>query len=120
MKLLDIAGGNSNFCGIKASDGSLTCWGDSVNIPLSSPPQTTGFFALDVGTRGTSNAQYGCALNATGMTCWGGYPLNVPQSAPGSFTQVSVGGEHVCAIKSTGELQCWGSNSAGQLNIPTN
>lgn len=120
MPMLDISGGAFNFCGIKASDGGLICWGDSNNGSLSFPPQTTGFFALDVGTSGTSTNEYGCALNMTGMSCWGSRPANVPQNTPGSFTQLSVGGDHVCAVKTSGELECWGSNTASQLDVPTN
>ena len=50
-----------------------------------------------------------------------------PATLPHYFwQQVSLGGEHTCGIKSTpelhasgrGELLCWGSNDAGQTEVP--
>jgi len=31
------------------------------------------------------------------------------------FTQVSVGGQHACAVLNDGAVQCWGSNASSQL-----
>jgi hypothetical protein len=33
----------------------------------------------------------------------------------GSVTQLMAGGTHVCAVRSDGSVQCWGSNSFGEL-----
>ncbi|KAI7841688.1 hypothetical protein COHA_004555 [Chlorella ohadii] len=40
-----------------------------------------------------------------------------PTVIPGStrFTQVSVGGKHICAVDVDSELWCWGDNSSGEL-----
>ncbi len=39
-------------------------------------------------------------------------------SRTGSFTQVSAGNFHTCAIRTNGTLECWGQNMYGELNKP--
>jgi len=34
-----------------------------------------------------------------------------------TFTQISSGADHTCAIDSSNDLYCWGSNSSGQLGM---
>ena len=59
-----------------------------------------------------------CALKADGtLECWGDNDygqINVP---PGSYTQVSVGGNHTCALKADGAILCWGYNDYGQAPV---
>jgi len=45
----------------------------------------------------------------------------VPIAAPAgvTFTTVSAGGFHACAVATTGSVYCWGSNSNGQLGDGT-
>jgi hypothetical protein len=37
-----------------------------------------------------------------------------------NVTQVSVGGAHICATRSSGEARCWGYNGEGQLGVGDN
>ncbi len=37
----------------------------------------------------------------------------------GTFTQVSTGFNSACAIRTTGSLVCWGSNSYGKSRPPS-
>ena len=43
-------------------------------------------------------------------------PITVSPSAEG-WHSVSVGGAHACAIRLTGTLYCWGSNTSAQLGV---
>ena len=41
-----------------------------------------------------------------------------PNASRGTFTKVSAGGNHTCAIKTTGSLTCWGADHGGQVSGP--
>lgn len=76
---------------------------------------------------------FGCALTGTNqVVCWGanprgglGFPADdwetpyAPQtialSTSETYTQVSVGQAHACALTSAGEIYCWGSGGSGEL-----
>jgi alpha-tubulin suppressor-like RCC1 family protein len=49
------------------------------------------------------------------LACW-----NAPYSVPtGQFTAISTGDDHSCGIRLDGSIDCFGSNSAGQIgNAP--
>ena len=74
---------------------------------------------------------HSCALDATGVLCWGSngsgqlgsavqspavYPSRVALAA---VTALADGGAHTCALTTTGDAWCWGSNSNGQLGRGT-
>ncbi|XVE69427.1 hypothetical protein DITRI_Ditri09bG0151500 [Diplodiscus trichospermus] len=57
------------------------------------------------------------------VTCWGNNSVrkdierqfgNMPMS------NIEAGFSHVCGVNSTGDLVCYGDNSTGQLNVPSN
>jgi alpha-tubulin suppressor-like RCC1 family protein len=79
-------------CGV-ATSGAVYCWG------------ANDFGQLGNGTMADS-------------------PVPTPITAPTgvSFTAVSAGGAHACALATTGDLYCWGYNNFGQLgnNSTTN
>ena len=82
-----------------------------------------------------ANALHTCALSSTGnVQCWGynfygqlgnGNISNTPlpvtvkdASGTGSLSNIvalTAGNVHTCALTSTGNVQCWGYNSSGQL-----
>ena len=45
---------------------------------------------------------------------------DVDESQCFATTQLSLGGEHSCALLSTGAVRCWGQNQDGQLGVGTN
>ena len=51
-------------------------------------------------------------------------PMPVPTPTPASlpegaaFTQLAVGGDHVCGLTADGLAFCWGRNDEGQLDVP--
>jgi hypothetical protein len=131
-------------CGIR-TDGSATCWGDS--LPESSPEvrfpyvvagsrdacrgQTTGD-AVCWGAHGVIPSgeaftgdlgdDFGCSVLAAGhvLACAGDNTFGQVGDAPaGSFTAVTTGGDHACALAPNADVQCWGRNSNGQASPPT-
>ena len=97
----------------------------------SSTTALTGIVQVSAGSEHT------CAVTSSGgVKCWGNggrgrlgnkalsnkdHPVNVKasqSSTAGNLTgivQVSAGGEHTCALTSTGGVKCWGYRSHGQV-----
>jgi alpha-tubulin suppressor-like RCC1 family protein len=80
----------------------------------------------------TAGGYHTCALTTTGLVkCWGwglygqlGYgntndvltPASVGYvNVGGNVTQIAAGGEHTCALTTTGQVKCWGKGDYGQL-----
>lgn len=70
-------------------DGTVKCWGENKNGELGSD---TNFDTFNPNPTPTSTQ----ALGAPAM-------------------QISVGGDHTCALLSDGTVKCWGDNTYGQL-----
>ena len=89
-----ISAGSEHTCGISTA-GEAFCWGRN----------TTGQL-------GTSASTLSCLGGTTACSDFP-VPVNAP---PGiTFTSISAGTDHTCAIATTGAAYCWGSNSLGQL-----
>lgn len=58
-------------------------------------------------------------IGATGGTAGSPTPVQAPAGGPTSFTWVSAGARHTCAVGSDFFAYCWGDNSQGQLGIGT-
>src|SRR2546428_747815 len=53
------------------------------------------------------------------IACWGVNDLGQSTPPAGtSFTQVTAGGFHSCAVKSDGTVSCWGYDGYGQATPP--
>ena len=130
-----ISAGNSHTCALLNS-GGVKCWGDNqygqigdgTNIDRNTPANVLGIssdvIAISAGDYHT------CALLISGgVKCWGkgdygqlgngssgdsNTPVNV-QGLLSGVSAISAGGEHTCALLSSGGVQCWGSNENGQL-----
>ena len=130
-----VSAGSSHSCALTAS-GGVTCWGDNElgqlgdgtytqsSVPVGVLGLSSGVVAVAAGGDST------CAVMSVGtVKCWGysgegqlgsgtttdsGVPISVLGLRPG-VVAVSVGIEHTCALTSAGSVQCWGSNSDGQL-----
>ncbi|MBI3072130.1 MAG: hypothetical protein HYY84_08415 [Deltaproteobacteria bacterium] len=132
----------SNTCALKG-DGSLVCWGSNdygqVGNATTTTPQNmpVGVATMDGGvTMITVGYQHACGLMSSGgLRCWGrrlegqvgdGVISMTPVSSPvdvgglGSGVQLAVAFISVnCALRTGGELLCWGENSVGQVGNGT-
>jgi alpha-tubulin suppressor-like RCC1 family protein len=121
-----LAVGLEHSCALIA-DGRVRCWGNGIRGVLgvnSIADRPTGVLVSNITTataisaRGYSN----CALLVSGdVSCWGNdvpseSPVFVPTLIAGfaASSAVSVGRDHVCAVRS-GQVWCRGANAQGQL-----
>jgi len=136
-----VAAGTFHTCATRATGAS--CWGSdasgqlgngpgpvSSNVPVAVAGLTTASASVSAAYDRT------CAVSTTGtLRCWGsnfegslgigsaGIGSSVLGIAPtqigtaGVWRAVSVGDYHTCATVSTGSVQCWGRNGAGQLGL---
>ena len=148
--VLAISAGGSHTCAV-INPGSVFCWGandfgqsspgglSNVDVPVAVPGVPTDMTSVSAG------GAHSCAIQRTNvMYCWGRNnrgqlgrgttdatavrnPAVLVREAGGavspSFTKVSAGDEHTCAITDRAfrnfTLMCWGSNSHGQIGDGT-
>ncbi len=135
---LEVAAGQSHTCGLR-EPGLLYCWGSNAAGQLGTADGLSHRQPVRVGRANDLHAlacggDNCCVLRAHGaLSCWGknldgspgqddaaGAPDIASPSpvAPGtSFTRVSVGQAHTCAVRADGALFCWGRNTDGQLGL---
>ena len=131
-----ISAGSLHTCALLSS-GAVTCWGtnDSGQLGDGSLVSSSVPVLVDLGDGATASAisagsYHTCALLSSGaVTCWGynGFgqlgnrtetDSNTPVQVYGmtsGVTSIAAGGNHSCAVLSTGMVKCWGLNYAGQL-----
>ena len=134
---VDISAGVRHSCMVWES-GTVSCWGENDKGQLgdgefgrdlysSVPVEVSGITdAVDV----SAGWEHTCAVHATGeVSCWGDdtngelgngaisnqEPLPVKAEGIADAIAVTVGHLHTCALRSTGEIACWGRNHDGQL-----
>lgn len=128
--------GTQTKCALTTS-GGLKCWGparvnglaNGTTLAADHPGLTSGVKMVSAG------AGQGCAvLTSTELKCWGlnnfGQlgdgtttdnltPVQVSGFATGAAS-VTVGGQHVCALTTSGGVQCWGRGDQGQVGDNSN
>lgn len=132
-----ITAGSSHTCAVLAA-GSVRCWGLGTSGQLGNG--TIGISPTPVAVPGLVNATqisagnlHTCARGGDALVrCWGanangqlgigtlGNSGRAPATLPTTLkvTNVAVvtaGAEHTCALRTTGDLECWGQNYYGQL-----
>ena len=137
VTLSDLVAGFYHTCAL-GSDGETYCWGQGYDGQLgngtvdnrTSPtpvrvPAGVTFSGLTAGTFHT------CALGSDSKTyCWGngdngrlgdGFinqrltPTEVSVPAGVTFSNLSAGYRHTCALSSDGKVYCWGAGDSGRL-----
>jgi alpha-tubulin suppressor-like RCC1 family protein len=128
-----IASGDSHMCAVLV-DQTAVCWGlnsngqigDGTTTQRNTPTPVLGLTGVVQMSAATENT---CAVLSTGrVACWGsafygqigdGVTYVTPKLTPGLVSgltdavQVTVGSHHVCALRSTGSVVCWGVNFSG-------
>lgn len=115
-KLLSVA---SNFA-CSANESEVVCWGRDEAL-LSGYPDR-----LEAPRKLVTGYKHACVLDNYGLACWGelqrdfGLDLRVPAifEGRGAALDIAVGDRHSCVLTPTQQVQCWGDNSQGQLNVP--
>lgn len=139
-----LSAGNSHTCGVTPAN-TLFCWGansyaqlgDGSTTDRSTPTAVAG--GLQVASVSAGN-DHTCALTTDGTVyCWGGNTFGqlgsrenmqtcsgwygvarcrttpTPIASTSSFSVISSGLRHSCAITVAGTSFCWGENSTGSL-----
>lgn len=139
-----IASGQGHSCALMTG-GTVKCWGNwrilgNTGAPIVARPADVAGLEAPVSAI-AAGGLHTCALMSTGgVQCWGdneqgqlgtgtttppARPEATPPPNPGAgdvsgltsgISAISAGENHTCAITNDGEVKCWGSNFAGQLN----
>ncbi|MCX6395309.1 MAG: fibronectin type III domain-containing protein [Propionibacteriales bacterium] len=142
-----VSAGRNSACG-RQSDGTLWCWGLNLdgqlgrveNANSSTPNPGPGKVGSNTDWAFvTVGADQACATRSGGtLWCWGSNlsgQLGNSSATMGTFTpttapvqvgtaatwsKVSAGEYHTCAVQTSGIASCWGSNEYGELGVTAN
>jgi alpha-tubulin suppressor-like RCC1 family protein len=136
---VQITAGSAHACAV-TSTGRAQCWGvnefgqlgDGTRVRRLTATTVSGMESGIVAI--TSRQSTSCALTSAGaMKCWGGNWIgqlgdgtnvsvrDLPAQVVGLTSGVqsmSVHQENTCAVMTSGQLKCWGSNFSGNLGRP--
>jgi len=133
----DIAVGFTHICATTSTD--TLCWGNNADGQLGNGTTTNTSTPTPVAGVDTvrhiaaGSGTHTCATTATGTYCWGnnshgqtGQPTSASQTEPAlvdsginTFTRLSIGDRHTCALDTNRDTHCWGDNNSGQLGNNT-
>jgi len=137
---VEIAVGGGFACSRDSISGRPSCWGDNLFGQLGNGTTTASDRPVRVSSAGggveeiAAGARHACGLFAGEVLCWGsnqfgqcGQAVSAPILIPTALSaaslvgveQLSLGGNHSCALIGTGEVFCWGENVNGQLGDGT-
>lgn len=138
MLFAAITAGYMHTCGLTAA-GAAYCWGDNSLGQLGTGGPSTDIPAPVAGSHafsllsagldtsrtlasrdaGALRSSFTCGLSGGAAYCWGagiGEPSTPTLVSGGlSFTQLSAGGAHACALIQSGAAYCWGYDGDDQL-----
>ncbi len=129
--------GGDHTCALLAS-GSVYCWGynqyGQLGNGTAGDSSTPVAVVIPEATGIAAGADHSCAVLASGgVACWGfnefgelgdgynNYYSEYPQPVTGitTATAIGAGGDHTCAVLSSGGVDCWGYNADGELGNGT-
>jgi alpha-tubulin suppressor-like RCC1 family protein len=136
---VDAVATGANFACALLRTGAVTCWGGNTHkqVGLSTPltPQGTPNQVIASGAvQVVAGSRHACAvLQDSTAKCWGDNfsgqlgrgTMTASETASAvlasagvtltGIAQMSAGGDHTCAVLSSGRVLCWGADNAGQL-----
>jgi len=137
--MADIAAGLYHTCALTTGSG-VKCWGSNTSGQLGDGTRTNRHTPVDVVGLGSGMAaialgnDHTCALTTGGgVKCWGNNsygqlgvittdikntPIDVAALGSG-IVAIAAGSRYTCAQTTGGGVQCWGSNSFGQIGNGT-
>ena len=140
-----VAAGPDFTCAL-SMQGAVQCWGYNQYGQLGDGSTTDrltgthvtgldrGVLAIAVGGSAATPTGFSCALLEDGrVKCWGWgafgqmgngtddwhNPEPVVVQGLAQVQAIAAGGEHVCALRTNGQLWCWGANDFGQIGAGT-
>ena len=110
-----VSAGNLSSCGVTLS-GDIECWGGPSGVGIMPPVGSV--------TSVTVSYRHNCTVNANSQRgrahCWGRNAFGQNDfDAANTYSQVSAGFRHSCALTTGGEVHCIGQNDLGQTSVPT-
>lgn len=105
------AGGNQS-CFLRRSDRSIKCVGNNDYRQIDDVP--SGSFD-SISAEGTYHV---CALVSGLVSCWGNDTDRQASPPAETFTQIDVGTDNGCGVKTDDQVQCWGRDREGQSTPP--
>ncbi len=108
-----IVSGDRFSCGINSSTGRVICWGQGAAVTSVPPNQ----YFYDIHAYGANICGF---AGGSSKFCWGADAAALQPPAT-ILNNLVVGARHACAIQlgTGGRIACWGDNSQGQLQVPT-
>lgn len=97
----------ANFACAILDNSDVRCWGSQLFAPTLGVPAT---YQSPLGSAG-SGAQIGDDEEPTTIP---------PVDVGGDAVSIATGGRGACVLLTTGDVQCWGGNDAGQVGIGDN
>lgn len=91
-----VAVGRNHTCAI-TKDDDIRCWGDNLRGQLGAPTTTTCFGMA-------------CSLDPILVSC--------PPGAVCKFKSLAAGGDHTCAVDTSGKAWCWGQDGTEAAGEP--
>ena len=137
-------GGRYHTCAIRTGSGEIECWGLSeVVYGIYTDTGGTAVVSFEYGltdapegsfTAVSAGSSHTCAIAETFATtdgatdtgeieCWGvsegdQHYYGQTDAPAGRFRAISAGSWHTCAIRTSGEIACWGDNNDGLTDAP--
>lgn len=108
-KFVSIDTGFLRSCGIE-EDGTTVCWGEVYGVPETLEDRYSSI---------SNSAFFNCGLLQNGKAkCSDLISTEDSLAAKETFTAISVGLAHACALREDGTPVCWGSDETGQSTPP--